>query len=137
MISINTHFFAFKSIFSQALHYSNSTPFNGFNKITRTRHRHRALRNTFYKILRSINIARESIVFRLSVYNFNLKCLLIEFVITNLSQIYCCIPEIFKTNVTNRLLSTKSLFNYLNCVLFFVKSTYFYLVFIIAVFHKL
>ena len=28
---------------------------------------------------------------------FNLNCLLIEFVITNLSQIYYCVPEIFST----------------------------------------
>ena len=30
---------------------------------------------------------------------FNLKCLLIEFVTPNLSQIYFCIPEIFKMGV--------------------------------------
>ena len=43
---------------------------------------------------------------------FNLKCLLIEFVIPNLSQIYFCVHEIFKTNVSNRLYSTKSPFEF-------------------------
>ena len=43
---------------------------------------------------------------------FNLKCLLIEFVIPNLSQNFFCIPEIFKTNVSNRFLSTKSTFEF-------------------------
>ena len=39
---------------------------------------------------------------------FNLKCLLIEFVIPNLSQIYFSIQEIFKTNVSTHFFSTKS-----------------------------
>ena len=43
---------------------------------------------------------------------FNLKCLLIEFVIPNMSQIYFCIPEIFRTNVLNRFLGTKSPFEF-------------------------
>ena len=34
---------------------------------------------------------------------FNLKYLLIEFIILNLSQIYFCIPYLFKTNVWNRI----------------------------------
>ena len=38
---------------------------------------------------------------------FSLKYLLIEFVIPNLSQIYFCIPEIFKKHVSNRFLSTR------------------------------
>ena len=42
---------------------------------------------------------------------FNLSCLLIEFVIPNLSQIYFYIPEIFKTYVSNQFLSTKSTVN--------------------------
>ena len=37
--------------------------------------------------------------------NLNLKCWLIEFVIPNLSKIYFWIPEIFKTNVSNRFKS--------------------------------
>ena len=42
----------------------------------------------------------------------NLKCLSIEFVIPNLSQIINCIPEIFKMEVYNRVLSTKSPFEF-------------------------
>ena len=41
---------------------------------------------------------------------FNLKCLLIDSVIPNLSQIYFGIPEIFKTNVTNRFWVQNHLF---------------------------
>ena len=44
---------------------------------------------------------------------FNLKCLLIEYVILNLRHIYFCIPEIFKTNVLNLFLSTKSLLEFM------------------------
>ena len=32
----------------------------------------------------------------------NLKCLSIEFVVPNLSQVYFCMPENFKTNFSNR-----------------------------------
>ena len=48
---------------------------------------------------------------------FNFKSLFIYFVIPNLSQIYFCIQEIFKTNVSNRVLSTKSPFKlmFLSC----------------------
>ena len=42
----------------------------------------------------------------------NLKCLLIEVVITYLSQIYFYIPQIFKTNFLNQFLSTKSPFEF-------------------------
>ena len=45
---------------------------------------------------------------------FNIECLLIEFVIPNLRQIYFCIREIFKTIVLNRLLSTNIPLFYLN-----------------------
>ena len=39
---------------------------------------------------------------------FNLKCLLVEFVIPNILVRFFCIPENFKTNVSNRGLSKKS-----------------------------
>ena len=38
----------------------------------------------------------------------NFQPLLIEFVIPNLSRIYFYIPDIFKTNIKNRFLSTKN-----------------------------
>ena len=43
---------------------------------------------------------------------FNLQFVLIEFVTPNLSQIYFCLSEIFKTTVQNRGLSTKSSFEF-------------------------
>ena len=43
---------------------------------------------------------------------FNLKFLLIEFVRPNQSQIYFCMPEIFKTNYQNRFLNTKLPFEF-------------------------
>ena len=42
---------------------------------------------------------------------FKLNYLLIEFVISNLNLILFCIPEIFKTNVQDRVLSTKFYLN--------------------------
>ena len=48
------------------------------------------------------------------VGNLKFKCLLIKFGIPNLSQIYfCCLPEIFKTNSSNRLLRTNHLLNFI------------------------
>ena len=41
---------------------------------------------------------------------FNLKCLSIKFVTPNLSQIYFCIPENNKTNVSNQFLSWCEMF---------------------------
>ena len=43
---------------------------------------------------------------------FNLKCLSIKFLIPNLNQVYFSLPETFKTNVSNRFLSTKSPFEF-------------------------
>ena len=41
---------------------------------------------------------------------FNLKCLFIEFVSPNLSQIYFCIPEIVNTNISHHLFDYKTTF---------------------------
>ena len=50
---------------------------------------------------------------------FNLKCLLIEFIISNLSKIYFCIPNIFKTNVYNGFWAQN---HFLNLFSHFVNS---------------
>ena len=52
---------------------------------------------------------------------FNLKCLLIELVIPNLSQIYFRISETSKTNIQTLLLSTKSPFEIV-FIIFVVNS---------------
>ena len=43
--------------------------------------------------------------------NFNLEYLLIEFVMLNFSQIYFCIPQIFKKNFSSRFFSKNRLLN--------------------------
>ena len=56
----------------------------------------------------SINNLRLKIrVYVLGIFNF--KCLLIEFVIPNLSKIFC-VPDSFNTNVLNRFLLYKITF---------------------------
>ena len=48
-----------------------------------------------------------------SVGNFYLKCLLTEFVMPNLSQIYFCIPEMFKLNILKPVFEYKIPFAFL------------------------
>ena len=56
---------------------------------------------------------------------FNLKCLLIEFLIPNLNQFYFRIQEIFKMSVYNRFLSSKSPLEFVfSCCEFVAKNWY-------------
>ena len=76
-----------------------------------SKHLQHKLKHCSIQFLKIIRIQYIDIWLKFSFANA-IKCLLIEFVIPNMSKIYFCLPEIFKTNFSNRLFSTISPFEF-------------------------